>query len=157
MALQEVTVVSHLAETMEDKHLGIKYSFEPNKQVLIPIAAASHFFGIGLPADSPARMAAWKRRGFTDSQKGEAWLKKFELKVVDLVPAGADVEELKEAHEKTVEELKAEHDKALGEVEADHREELQRVNKSHADEVAALKARIAELEGPPSGGKSQKK
>ena len=152
MALQEVTVTSHHAQTFTDKHHGIEFTFEPNKQVLIPKAAAVHFFGVGLPADAPARMMAWKRRGFTDSVKGEAFLKKFETKIVDLIPEGSDLEEIKEGHAKTVEELKAEHEKVLGDLEAEHREEVQRINKLHAAEVTALKTRIDELEGRSAAG-----
>ena len=156
MALQEVTVISHHAHTHKDKHHGIEYVFEPNKKVQVPLAAAVHFFGVGLPADAPARQASWKRHGLTDDAKGEAYLKKFECKVVDLVPAGDEVAALREETDKNLAEFKKEHESELTSLEADHREEIQRINKTHADEVAALKTRIVELKGPAPGGETHK-
>lgn len=157
MALKEVTVINHTSTPLKDKHHGVEYVFAPNEKVLVPLAAAVHFFGVGLPKGSPARQMAWKRRGFTDEEKGEAFLKKFEAKVVDLVPEGSDVEEIKEKHAETIESLKEEHEKALAALEDEHLKEVERINKSHADEVGVLKSRIAELEAPASDGKSQKK
>lgn len=156
MALQEVVVISHHSHTHKDKHHGVEFVFEPNKKVQVPLAAAVHFFGVGLPADAPARQAAWKRHGYTDNKKGEEYLKKFEVKIVDLVPAGSDVEELKSEHEKLIEEIKEGSEKNLAALEEDHRTEIARINKTHDDEVTALKTRIAELEAPASGGKSHK-
>jgi len=153
MALQEVTVISHHARTHKDSHHGIEYVFEPNKKTQVPLAAAVHFFGVGLPANAPARQASWKRYGMTDDEKGEQYLRKFECKIVDLVIAGEGVAELKEAHDKTLAEIKEGAEGNLATLEADHREEIQRINKTHADEVEALKARIVELEAPTSGGK----
>jgi hypothetical protein len=156
MALQEAVVISHHSHTHKDRHLGIDYAFKPNEKVQIPLAAAVHFFGAGLPMDAPAYKAAWKRHGFTDDAKGEAYLKKFEVKIVELVPAGSDVSELKEENAKTLNEVHAAHEELLAEMEEDHREELQRINSAHAIEIAELKTRIASLEQPNSKqGKSQ--
>lgn len=147
MALQEVKVVSHHSHTHKDKHHGVEYVFPPNKEVLVPLAAGVHFFGVGLPADAPARIAAWKRNGFTDPDKGEAYLKKFECTIVNLVPEGSDMGKLAEDHEKEVGELKSSHETELAKLEADHREEMQAARTAHDKEVGELKARIAELEG----------
>lgn len=155
MALQEVTVISHHDRTHKDKHHGIEYIFEPNKKVQVPIAAAVHFFGVGLPVESPARQAAWKRHGLTNDAAGEAYLKKFETKIVDLVPEDDEVTALREEHSKDFAEFKSDTEKNLAALEADHREEIHRINKIHAGEVAALKTRIAELE-PTPGGKAHK-
>jgi hypothetical protein len=152
MALQQVSVISHHSHTHTDKHAGIKYDFEPNKTVIIPIAAAVHFFGLGLKD----RSIAYKRHGFTSDEKGLAYLKKFEIKVVDLVPEGSDVEEIKEEHAKVIGEKDEAHEKELAELEAEHREEVQRINKLHAAEVQAFKTRIVELVGSAGAGKSQK-
>lgn len=157
MALKEVTVINHHSIEYKDKHHGIEYVFTPNKQVLVPLAAGVHFFGVGLEKNAPARMMAWKRRGFTDAEKGEAFLKKFEVKIVDLVPQGEDAEKANESHAKALEDALVSHEDKMAALEDEHREEITRINKTHADEVAALKTRIAELETPPLAGKPQKK
>ena len=154
MALQEATVISHHSHTHRDKFQGLKFEFTPNKKVLVPLAAAVHFFGLGLADKSPA----WKRHGFTDSRKGEDYLRKFELKVVDLVPEDTDVEKIKGDHAETLNKLGSDHQMQLAEVEANGREEMQRIMTTHDEEVRALQARIAELEATPApDGKSQKK
>lgn len=82
MALNEVIVTSKHTYTIEDKHLGIKYVFKPNEKVQLPMSAANHFFGI----QEDDKSMAWKRRGFTNAEKGMDWLKKFNIKVVEMVP-----------------------------------------------------------------------
>jgi hypothetical protein len=151
MALKEVIVTSHHVHTCKDKHLGVEYTFEPNTKVQVPLATAVHFFGLG----RTDRSTAWKRYGFTSADKGEAFLKKFELKVVDLVPADTGIESLTAEHAKTLEEIKAEHQVELEKLEADHYDEIARINEMNAAETAALKARIADLEVAPA--KSHKK
>jgi hypothetical protein len=151
VALKEVIVTSHHVHACKDKHLGIEYTFEPNAKVQIPLATAVHFFGLG----RTDRSLAWKRYGFTEEAKGEAFLKKFELKVVDLVPADTGIESLTAEHAKTLEEVKAEHQAEIEKLEADHYDEIARINEMSALETTALKNRIAELEAAST--KSHKK
>jgi hypothetical protein len=139
MGLQQVSVINHHDKPLKDKHLGIIYEFNPNDRVLVPISAAVHFFGLGLKDKS----IAWKRYGFTDTERGNAYLKKFEVEVVEMVPEGDEVKAIKEEHEKTVTELTAEYEGKISILEEDHRQEVKR-----------LQDRIAELEKP---GKTAKK
>ena len=151
MALKEVTVINHHALAYKDKHHGVEFVFKPNEKVLVPLAAGVHFFGVGLQKGDPARVKAWQRRGYTDAEEGEAFLRKFECDIVEMVPEGSNVAAVKEEHLKTVEEMKAYFDKQLSDLEADHRDELQRISEAHAEEIKQLKAKIVELETPAAG------
>ena len=102
MELQEAIVTSHHTKTFKDKFRGIEYVFKPGEKVQMPLAAAAHVFGVGLEDQSPA----WKRLGYTQPEPGIAFLKKFEIKVVNLVPESLEVEDVRSENEnlKTVNE-----------------------------------------------------
>ena len=112
MAIQEAVVTSHYDKPFTDKHHGIEYTFEPGKKTQIPVKAAAHIFG-----QLPDRKPAWIRKGYTDKAKGEAFLDKFEVEIVNLVAESIDIEDVKTE----LDEAKAENE--------------------------SLKARLAELEG----------
>lgn len=128
MAIQEVSVISHHDRTISDKHHGIKYDFKPNEKVLIPLAAAAHIFGLGMPD----RSAAWKRHGFTQEAAGMKFFSLFDLDVVNLVAESTDVEAMKEKFETREQELAAkleELEKAIAELTNENRDLKKKLRK----------------------------
>lgn len=99
--MQEVNVTSHYKETLTDHHRGMKFVFEPAKKTTIPVAAAVHIFGLNLKDKAPA----YRRHGFTNDKDGLAFLNKFTLDVVELVPADSGQSELLEENAKLKERL----------------------------------------------------
>jgi hypothetical protein len=105
MPVNEVFVTNRNPKPHRDRYDGKEYLFLPNEAVAIPVEAARHFFGYGLPDKTEALQRMGKafryireENAFGEDPEGVKFLARFEFEEAVLQPASALRLALAEAH-----------------------------------------------------------
>jgi hypothetical protein len=84
----EVIVTNKNPKTFSDGFGGMAWTFEPNKKVTIPLAAAIHIFGF----NKQDKTTTLRRLGLANHPDGKQWLSNISMDYVEYVAKG-DAEE----------------------------------------------------------------
>ena len=91
MAINEVTVINKNPKPFQDGFKGMKFTFNPNEKVAIPVEAAVHIFGFNLKDKS----LVLRRLGIANHPDGKQFLENFDMKYVEYVRKD-DAEEIEQ-------------------------------------------------------------